>query len=67
MKQKRTLIDDLERIYSYYMNICKLYDYDCMKCKLCSLNREKSCYNFLCDVVSELILSIREYYKEEIK
>ena len=61
---KHRLIDDLEKIYSYYNNYCKLYDYDCMKCKLCSLNSETLCYNFLCDMVCELILSMRKYYKE---
>ena len=64
---KHRLIDDLEKIYSYNNNYCKLYDYDCMKCKLCSLNSKKSNYNFLCDVVCELILSMRKYYEEENK
>ena len=59
---RNKLIDDLERIYYYYMNICESCDYNCMKCKLCSINHKKSSYNFLCDVVSELISSIREYY-----
>ena len=61
---KHRLIDDLEKIYSYYNNYCKLYDYDCMKCKLCSLNSKKSNYNFLCDILADLILSMRKYYKE---
>ena len=61
---KHRLIDDLEKIYSYYNNYCKLYDYDCMNCKLCSLNSKKSNYNFLCDILAELILSMRKYYKE---
>ena len=61
---KHTLINDLEKVYSHYLYLCKLYDYDCMKCELCSLNSKKSTYNFLCDVVCELILSMRKYYKE---
>ena len=64
---KHRLIDDLEKVYLYYNHLCELYDYNCIKCKLCSLNTKKSCYNFLCDVVSELILSMRKYYEEEIK
>ena len=61
---KYKLIDDLEKVYSYYEYFCKSCDYDCMKCKLCSLNSKKSNYNFLCDIVAELILSMRKYYKE---
>ena len=59
---KNRIIDDLEKIYSYYNNYCKLYDYDCTKCNLCSLNSKKSNYNFLCDVLYDLILSMRKYY-----
>ena len=61
---KKRLIDDLEKVFSYYKSICESCDYDCMKCKLCSLNSKKSGYRFLCDIVGELILSMREYYKE---
>ena len=61
---KRRLIDDLEKIFSYYKSIYESCDYDCMRCKLCSLNSNESSYRFLCDIVGELILSMREYYKE---
>ena len=61
---KRRLIDDLEKIFSYYKFICESCDYDCMKCKLCSLNSKESSYFYLCDIVEELVLSMREYYKE---
>ena len=64
---KHTLINDLEKVFSYYQYLCKSYDYDCLKCKLCSLNSKKTNYNFLCDVVCELILSMRKYYEEEVK
>lgn len=61
---KKRLIDDLEKIFLYYKSICESCDYDCMRCKLCSLNSKESSYRFLCDIVGELILSMREYYKE---
>ena len=64
---KHRLINDLEKVFSYYEYLCKSCDYDCIKCKLCSLNSKKSSYNFLCDVVCELILSMRKYYEEEVK
>lgn len=57
----RTLLDDLEKVFSYYNSICESCDYDCMKCKLCSLNSKESSYRFLCDIVGELVLSMREY------
>ena len=60
---KHRLINDLEKVFSYYEYLCKSCGYDCMKCKLCSLNSETLSYNFLCDVVSELILSMNKYYK----
>ena len=28
---KKRLIDDLEKIFSYYKSICESCDYDCMK------------------------------------
>lgn len=61
---KKRLIDDLEKIFSYYKSICESCDYDCMKCKLCFLNSTNSNYYFLCDIVGELILTMRDYYKE---
>ena len=61
---KHRLINDLEKVFSYYEYFCKSCDYDCMKCKLCSLNSETLSYNFLCDIVSELILSMSKYYKK---
>ena len=62
MEPKRTLLDDLEKVFSHYEHLCELYDYDCMKCKLCSLNCKKTNYNFLCDILCELILSMRKFY-----
>ena len=57
----RTLLADLEKIYSYYNSICETCNYDCMKCKLCFLNHTESSYFYFCVIVAELVLSIREY------
>ena len=59
--KRRTLLTDLEKIYSYYNSICETCDYDCSKCKLRFLNYTESSYFYLCDIAAELILSMREY------
>lgn len=61
---KKRLIDDLEKVFSYYNSICESCGYDCMKCELCFLNSTNFNYYFLCDIVGELILTMRDYYKE---
>ena len=50
MKNKRTLLDDLEKIYN------SIYcDYEYCSCKDCS-------NKFICDLIDEVIISISKFY-----
>ena len=54
MKTKRTLIDDLEKIY--YSLVCETYENEiCRNCIYCKNKK-------LCDTVLELLSSIVKFY-----
>lgn len=63
MINNKELIDDLEKIYQQYKLICVHSNYNCMKCPLCFSDNTNFRY-YACDIVSELISTLKEYEKE---
>lgn len=63
MKENKKLSVELEKIYKHCNYICEMCKYDCMKCPLCFLDSANFRY-YLCDIVSELLLRLNEYERE---